>query len=260
MKYGFSSLLAGAALLTLSACSGADNDQTNAADNSAMSADADATTAAQDPNNPFAKAEQRMDQQMMAAVGANASDTWVRKMIVHHQGAIDMSKIMLEQNPSGEVGMMARDAITKQTKEIKDLQKLLQQGTPNPKSGEIYRSVEAEMKQAMMQARGATVAETFMKKMLAHHEGGAELADVALDKAGVTGALRAQIEKTHEGQHHDAEMTEAMIGGATMQQAMKQSGAKTAKEAKPKPAPTATSMPADHDMDDMSDMSGMDHK
>ena len=55
-------------------------------------------------------------------------------------------------------------------------------------------------------------------------------------------------------------MTEAMIGGASMQEAMKPSGTKTAKEAKPKPAQTATPMRADHDMSDMSDMSGMDHK
>jgi uncharacterized protein (DUF305 family) len=210
-------------------------------------------------NNPFAASEQRMDQQMMAAVGANPGDTWVRKMIVHHQGAIDMSKVMLEQNPTADVAMMARDAIAKQTKEVDDLKKLLQHGAPDPKSAEIYRPVEMEMKQAMMQAKGANVSETFMKKMLAHHNGGAELADVALDKGGVTGALRAQVEKTHEGQHKDADMTEAMLGGASMQEAMKKSATTSAKEAKAEPTSTAPTKPADHNMSDMSNMSGMNH-
>ena len=211
-------------------------------------------------DNPFAASEQRMEQQMMAAVGANPGDTWVRKMIVHHQGAIDMSKVMLEQNPTADVAMMAREAIAKQTKEVADLKKLLQQGAPDPKSAEIYRPVEMEMKQAMMQAKGANVSETFMKKMLAHHIGGAELADVALDKGGVTGALRAQVEKNfNEGQHEDADMTEAMLGGASMQDAMKKSGTTSGKEAKAKPASAAATKPADHNMSDMSNMSSMNH-
>ncbi len=264
MKYGFPLLLAGAALSALTACSGtADNNENTAAENMAMPTGTDVAA-----NNPFADSEQRMDQQMMAAVGANPGDTWVRKMIAHHQGAIDMSKIMLEQNPSADVAMMAREAIEKQSKEIKDLQKLLQQGAPDPKSAELYRPVEMEMKQAMMQAKGATDSETFMKKMLAHHNGGAELADLALDKGDVTGALRAQVEKTHEGQHEDAEMTEAMIGGASMQDAMKKSGAKAATKAKadlaPAPAKTSAkakpaSKQAEHDMSNMSNMAGMNH-
>lgn len=258
MKYGFSLLLAGAALSTLTACSGgAGNDQNAAANTMMTPADKDANMAANDATNPFAQVEQRMDQQMMAAVGSNAGDTWVRKMILHHQGAIDMSKVMLEQNPSADVAMMARDAITKQTKEVSDLQKFLQKGAPDPKSAEIYRSVEMEMKQAMMQAKGATVSETFMKKMLAHHNGGAELADLALDKGGVTGALRTQVEKTHEGQHQDADMTEAMIGGASMKEAMKKSGAKSTQA--PADAAKTTSTTADHDMSNMSNMAGMNH-
>ena len=51
-----------------------------------------------DASNPFAAIEQNMSKAMMAAVGPNAGDTWVRMMIAHHQGAIDMSREALRQS------------------------------------------------------------------------------------------------------------------------------------------------------------------
>ena len=41
--------------------------------------------------NPYPPVEMRMHDRMMGAVGANADETWVRKMIEHHRGAIEMS-------------------------------------------------------------------------------------------------------------------------------------------------------------------------
>ncbi|OYX46296.1 MAG: DUF305 domain-containing protein, partial [Sphingomonas sp. 32-66-10] len=45
-------------------------------------------------NTPFMPAEMAMHEKMMKAKGANASETWVRKMIEHHRGAIAMSQIV----------------------------------------------------------------------------------------------------------------------------------------------------------------------
>jgi uncharacterized protein (DUF305 family) len=142
-----------------------------------------------DASNPFAQSEMRMNERMMAAVGTDVGDSWVRKMIEHHQGAIDMSEIVLQQNPRADVAEMARMTVEKQGKEITDLRKLVKQGSPSPQSGELYRTSMTQMHDAMMAAKGADISETFMRKMLEHHKGGVTMSDVALQN-GVSGTLR----------------------------------------------------------------------
>ena len=189
-----------------------------------------------DESNPFAQSEVQMNDRMMAAIGTNVGDSWVRKMIEHHQGAIDMSQIVLPLNPSPDVAAMARMTIEKQGKEIQDLRRLEKQGSPNPQSGELYRASMTQMHAAMMAAKGADVSETFLRKMLAHHRGGVSMSEVALQN-GVSGALRQQVQKTRDDQHKEAQMVEAMLRGETMSHAMQQSGAKSAQEARAAPAP-----------------------
>lgn len=207
--------------------------------------DAEGETAATDatavdPNNPFADLEGQMSERMMAAVGVDAGDSWVRKMIEHHQGAIDMSRLMLGQNPSQHVADMAQDTIDKQTREIADLRKLIKEGSPDPESAELYRPAMTNMQQAMMSATGANVEETFMDKMLAHHQGGVALSEVALEN-GASGAVRSQAMKTRDDQQKEAEMVEAMLRGEPMPEA---ENTQAAAPAAPAPAARSTSAPA----------------
>ncbi len=245
-------------LAGVSAC-GSNTVNNDAAAENMAATEAMANEMMADPSNPFAGVETQMSEAMMNAVGSDAGDTFLRKMIVHHQGAINMSQIALKQDLPEGVAKMARDAIAKQSKEIADLKKFVQQGNPNPKSAEIYRPAKTEMHQAMMNAKGANIAETFMRKMLAHHEGGAALADVALD-SGVSGALRAQIEKTHNGQHEDAEMVEAMLSGKSMQHASANANAPACNSPA---APASKGMPVpgthtpEHDAHEMNNMNHM---
>ncbi|WP_338503199.1 DUF305 domain-containing protein [Sphingomonas kaistensis] len=194
-------------------------------------------------SGPFGEAEMRMDEQMMAAVGSDVGQNWLKKMIVHHQGAIDMSRIVLDQNPSTDAAKMAQETITKQGKEIEDLQKLVQNGAPDQRSAELYRPAMMDMHQKMMAASGADVSETFLRKMLEHHKGAVAMSDVALAN-GVTGTLRTQIQKTRADQQKEIDMTEAMLRGEPMQSAMQQSGVKTAAQAKAEPAPADTAKAA----------------
>lgn len=213
-------------VLALAACGSQDTTDEPAAT-------AAASEPAADPNNPFADLERQMNERMMAAVGIDAGDSWVRKMIEHHQGAIDMSRLMLQQNPSAEVARMAQDSIDKQTAEVAELRKLAKDGTPDPASAEPYRAAMSAMQQAMMAASGASVEETFMRKMLAHHQGGVALSEAALAN-GVSGAIRAQVVKTRDGQRKEAEMTRAMLNGEPMSEAG-QATATPAASASPRP-------------------------
>lgn len=207
-------------------------------DEAAQAPDTAATSQAMtaDPSNPFGEAEMDMNEKMMAAVGTDIGDNWAKKMIEHHQGAIEMSRIMLEQNANADVQKMARETIEKQQKDIKDIRKLTKDGTPDQKSAELYRPAMMAMHEKMMAAKGADASETFMRKMLEHHRGAVAMSDVALQN-GVSGALREQVQKTRDENQKDAEMVEAMLGGKSHAEAMAASGAKSAAEMKAEPAP-----------------------
>ena len=225
------------ATAALAAC-GSQADNQVVANEPAMDANMAAGNSMQ-MSGPFAEAEMRMDEQMMAAVGSDVGQNWLKKMIVHHQGAIDMSRIVLDQNPTADVAKMARETIAKQGKEIEDLKKLVQEGAPDQRSAELYRPAMMDMHQKMMAASGSDVSQTYMRKMLEHHKGAVAMSDVALAN-GVTGTLRSQIQKTRADQQKEIAMVEAMLRGEPMQSAMQQSGAKTAAQAKAEPAPADT--------------------
>ncbi|MDQ3246907.1 MAG: DUF305 domain-containing protein [Pseudomonadota bacterium] len=187
-------------------------------------------------SGPFAESEQRMSDAMMAAIGTDAGDSWAKKMAVHHQGAIEMSEIVLQQNPRPDVADMARMTIEKQRKEIEDLRKLFKEGAPDPQSAELYRPAMMAMHQKMQAASGADISETFLRKMHEHHLGGVAMSDIAL-QIGVSGALREQVQKTRDDQLKEARMIEAMLRGETMQHAMQETGVKSVEEAKAEHAP-----------------------
>jgi len=166
-------------------------------------------------DGPFAASEKSMDTAMKAAVGIDAADTWVRKMIAHHAGAIEMSRVVLGVNPTADVARMAQMTIDNQGAENEVLRGLIREGAPNPASAKLYEASEMEMHEGMMAANGATPSEAYLTKMLAHHKGAVTMSDIALAN-GATGAVRAQIEETRAEQVAEVEMVEAMLRGELM--------------------------------------------
>lgn len=209
-------------IAALAACGGASNDQSanDAAvtDNMIVETNMDAgnpmamNAAGMEQAKPFAPAMMKMNEQMTAAVGTDAGDNWLRKMIAHHQGAIDMSQIVLQHDPTPAVAKVANDTIAKQTKEIAELQKLVKDGPPNQQSAELYKPSMMDMMKGMQGADGANISETYLRKMLAHHDGAIGMSAVAL-QAGVTGAIRDKVEQTKESQAKDARMITDMLAG-----------------------------------------------
>ena len=208
-----------------------------AALNEQNTAASDMTAMAADPNNPFAGAMQQMMDQMTAAIGSNVGQNWARKMIVHHQGAIDMSRIVLERNPTPEVASLAQETIEKQTREIAEIRMLLEEGPPDQQSAALYRPAMMEMQQKMMAASGANISETFLLKMAEHHRGAVAMSDIALEN-GVTGAMRDQVQKTRAAQVNEIEMIDAMLGGEAPPSATAASAPPQAAASEP-PAPVA---------------------
>ncbi|MDP9421401.1 MAG: DUF305 domain-containing protein [Pseudomonadota bacterium] len=234
MRKAFHCMTALALVSALSACGGREEAANNVAaenDMNAMMAD----------SGPFADAEMKMDQAMTAAVGVNAADNWVRKMIEHHKGAIEMSRILLAQNVTGHVADMARQTIEKQTAEVAALEKLIATGNPDPASAALYQPAAAAMHNAMMGAKGSDVSDTWVRKMLEHHEGAVAMSDIVLAN-GATGAIRGQIEKTKADQQKDIDHIEGMLSG---QQKVSEPAAPAAPAlAAEKKAPAAKPAPA----------------
>ncbi len=256
MKMTLLSISALALVSSLAACGSRDQQANNVAaenDMNAMMAD----------SGPFGDVEMRMNDAMMSAVGVNAGDSWVRKMIEHHRGAVEMSRLVLTMSPGTHVAGMANSIIGKQTKEITALEKLVTQGNPDPASAELYQPPMDQMHRAMMAVTGADLSETFHRKMLEHHRGAVAMSDVALAN-GATGPVRAQVQKTRADQQKEVEMVEAMLRGEPAPAASETTASTTAaKPAAPKPAPAKPTPPkpkapdaapdphAGHDMNNM---------
>lgn len=84
--------------------------------------------------NPFGPIEQQMHQAMMAASGGNLSETWARKMIAHHQGAVAMSEMLIAQGGDPEVIAKARRVAEDMRRESTHLEAMLR-GEPMPAAG-----------------------------------------------------------------------------------------------------------------------------
>ncbi len=66
----------------------------------------------------FSKANARMHENMAMEYTGNADVDFVRGMIAHHQGAIDMAKVELEYGKDAEIRKLAENVISAQTGEI----------------------------------------------------------------------------------------------------------------------------------------------
>lgn len=85
-----------------------------------------------DPGNPYGSAEMDMQHKMMSAKGSDAAETWTRKMIEHHRGAIAMARIAQRDAKDADTRQMAAMTVTKQEKDIAELQDWLRKHGKRP--------------------------------------------------------------------------------------------------------------------------------
>lgn len=173
-----------AALALTAACSGEQAAENNQATAVAPEMSADANMAVADPNNPFAEAEMQIGERMVAAVGQNAAETWVRKMIEHHRGAIAMSEILEAQGGDPEVLEKARETAQEQRRELQELEAMLQGGVSGNQPANPFAEGERRSHERMTAAVGANPSETWLRKMIEHHRSGVEMSEMVIAQGG----------------------------------------------------------------------------
>jgi len=82
--------------------------------------------------NPYGRAEMDMHMKMMSAKQGDASEMWTRKMIEHHRGAIAMARVAQQEAKDSEIRQMADITITKQEKDISEMQSWLSKHGKRP--------------------------------------------------------------------------------------------------------------------------------
>ena len=111
----------------LTACTPAENSETAATGEATMAAPSEMSAGMpgekmSGPTTPFTPSEDKMHRDMMQATGADVQETYARKMITHHRGAVEMSEVVLQENPDAELRAMAEKTIVDQTREISMLE------------------------------------------------------------------------------------------------------------------------------------------
>ena len=91
---------------------------------------------------PFMPANMAMHEAMMAAKGADVSETYLRKMLEHHRGAIALSDVVLANGATGGVRAAAQKVKTDQSKEITMIEAMLA-GEPMPMASAAPESTKA---------------------------------------------------------------------------------------------------------------------
>ncbi|KKX24661.1 DUF305 domain-containing protein [Rhizobium sp. LC145] len=85
--------------------------------------DHSATTAEASPSTKgFTQANDKMHKDMTIEYSGDADVDFVRSMIPHHQGAIDMAKVELEHGKDPELRKLAEEVIKAQTAEIAEME------------------------------------------------------------------------------------------------------------------------------------------
>ena len=70
----------------------------------------------------FKQSMEKMNSDMQKGMDPDATKAWAKMMIAHHQGGIDMSRVVLRETKDPTIRKMAEKATEEQQKEIKQLQ------------------------------------------------------------------------------------------------------------------------------------------
>lgn len=202
MKTNLMALLIAGTVIT-TACNSNKTEQTEVStDTSAMNAGMDTMhTTNTDVSSSTSSAlhtsmKAMMDKMQNMTMSGDFDMDFANMMIEHHQGAIDMSKIQVEQGTDAKLKEMAQKMITKQTAEINQLKAIISKYKPHGMKhgeGELMKSM-SEMNQKMSSPMHGNTDRDFASMMIAHHEGAIKMSEMQVEH-GMNADLKAIAKK-----------------------------------------------------------------
>jgi uncharacterized protein (DUF305 family) len=126
-----------------------------------------------------------MSEEMVKPNGEYSDEAFIDSMIPHHEGAVEMAEVALENSEHEEIRTLSEEIISAQEAEIEQLKSIREEefGSAEP---------ELEMSEADMEAMGMSDPEelaqadpfdrAFIDEMVVHHESAIVMANVALSE------------------------------------------------------------------------------
>lgn len=144
---------------------------------------------------------------MLMEDGRYSDERFIDAMVPHHQGAVEMAEVALQNAEHEETRRLAEEIVATQEAEIEDLKKIKEEefGTSRVPmdmgSGEMENMGMMEDPRAL--ADEEPFDEAFIEAMIPHHRSAIQMADVALDRSdnpqvrrlaeGIVGAQEREI-------------------------------------------------------------------
>ena len=131
----------------------------------------------------YGNAMQRMHKSMNAPLVGSADVDFVRQMIPHHQGAVDMAKIQLNYGRDEKLKKFNAWVIFAQDQEIAMMKNWLRRKDNSVEvrgAQDYYGEVMTKMHHAMMVDYTGDADVDYVRGMIAHHQGAVDMASIWL--------------------------------------------------------------------------------
>jgi uncharacterized protein (DUF305 family) len=133
------------------------------------------------PRSMYQLMQENMHQMMMAKSSDIADFDFAALMKIHHQGAIDMAKLELEQGKDSTVRRIAQKIIQDQQKEIAIFEVVPTIKLEQERNPAFFKKSMQSMHQMTLTDKKSFVDKEFIQMMIPHHEGAITMAKIYLD-------------------------------------------------------------------------------
>lgn len=150
----------------------------------------------------YVKAMHHMHAKMKKPLSGSADVDFVRQMIPHHQGALDMARTQQRYGSDEALKRFNDWVIMAQTQEIAFMENWLRRkdrGAARKTAQDYYGAAMTKMHHAMMVKYSGNADVDYVRGMIAHHQGAVDMASVWLEE-GADPELRTLVHDIYNAQ------------------------------------------------------------